>query len=85
MVSVSIEARPAVTTEACGVVGANCILGALLLGSKNKEKVIYTFKKLYSSKNVNSIPPCHIPGTRFLILCSVPDHWDGEREKEGLL
>lgn len=35
--SVSIEARPAVTTEACGVVGAKCILGALLLESKSKE------------------------------------------------
>lgn len=36
--SVSIEARPAVTAKACGVVRAECILGALLLESRTTRK-----------------------------------------------
>lgn len=39
MTSISIEARLAVTAVACGVVGANCVLGALLLESGKTKRV----------------------------------------------
>lgn len=39
MTSISIEARLAVTAVACGVVGANCVLGALLLESRKTKRV----------------------------------------------
>lgn len=92
LASVSVEPRPAVAAEACGIVGAECILGALLLESRVKKAkktiqfcfVTNMFLQLWGWEVVVLLSHL-IPGTCFLILCGVLNHWERHKQKENII